>query len=98
MDDAPKHGREGSLKSAGIEGKLPLSGAKKVQVPKTRPDGTHAENLWVQDAVSPSIVHPNRKIGFVPHFTLDDVKALIDTSIHVLDIQNNKIEDENVLF
>ena len=76
MDDAPKHGRELSLKSAGIEGKLPLSGAKKVHVPKTRPDGTHAENLWVQDAVSPSIVHPNRKIGFVPHFTLDDVKAL----------------------
>jgi hypothetical protein len=76
MDDAPYHAPRESLQSAGIVAKLPLGGAKKVKVVKKRPDGTHAENLWVQDAISPSIVQPNRKAAVAPQITLDDIRAL----------------------
>ena len=76
MDDAPYHEPREGLQSAGIVAKLPLGGAKKVKVVKKRPDGTHAENLWVQDAISPSIVQPNRKAALAPQITLDDIRAL----------------------
>jgi len=64
------------FQNSDLRSKLPLNGAKKVKIPKKRPDGTHAENLWVQDAVSPSIVYPKKNPPSGPPVTLDDIVGL----------------------
>ena len=76
MNDSTLPGRGEDLNNSELGSKLPLSGAKKVKIPKNRPDGTHAENLWVQDAVSPSIVHPKKKPSVGAPVTLDDIIGL----------------------